>query len=162
MPRVFVSVGSNIERTRHICMAVQKLRARYGKLVVSSVYESAAVGFAGDPFYNLVVGFDTDDPPLRVAQELYAIEEACGRSRTGPRFSARTLDLDLLLYGDLVLQEKGRSIPHPQTLSQAFVLGPLAEIAGGLCHPGEKRTYLEFWTAFDPALQNLRRVDFDP
>ena len=96
MAQVYVSVGSNIDRQRNIATALQALTENYGELQLSSVYESAAVGFDSAPFYNLVLGFSTQQSPQAVQEQLHAIENRCGRQRTAA-LSARTLDLDLLL-----------------------------------------------------------------
>ena len=98
MSRIYISIGSNIEAERHLRLAIAELRKHYEDLRLSSVYESEAVGFDGDNFLNMVVGLDTDEEVHTVVQTLREIEDRHGRIRSGPRFSARTLDLDLLLY----------------------------------------------------------------
>ena len=160
MTRVYVSMGSNIEREHNIRAGLAALREHYGALAVSSVYDSHAVGFAGDDFYNLVVGFDTAEDVRTVAHTLERIEHEHGRARGAARFNSRTLDLDLLLYGDLVLHEPGLKLPRADILKYAFVLWPLAEIAGQWRHPQEGRTYMELWQRFDKEQQKLVRVDF--
>ncbi|MEW6646758.1 MAG: 2-amino-4-hydroxy-6-hydroxymethyldihydropteridine diphosphokinase [Pseudomonadota bacterium] len=160
MARVYVSIGSNIEREQNIRAGVADLKARFGTLLLSSVYESEAVGFAGDSFYNLVAGFDTKLTPQQVAAELRAIEEAHGRERNGPRFSSRTLDIDLLLYDDLVLHEGKLEIPRDEITKNAFVLWPLAEIAPQLEHPQAGVSYSALWEAFDRQSQPLWPVEF--
>ena len=112
MPRVYISIGSNIDRENNIRGAVRMLRQRYGTLTLSRVYETPAEGFDGEAFYNLVAGLDTDEPVERVRQALANIETAHGRNRGGARFSARTLDLDLLLYDDLVRHADSVDIPR--------------------------------------------------
>ncbi|HEX9626278.1 MAG TPA: 2-amino-4-hydroxy-6-hydroxymethyldihydropteridine diphosphokinase [Acidiferrobacterales bacterium] len=141
MARCYVSIGSNIDKARHVRAAVRALAARYGPLAVSRVYESAPVGFDGESFYNLVVGFDTDDGADAVAGELACIETANGRRRDGERYGPRTLDLDLLLYGDIVRCDARSPLPHPDILAYPFVLRPLAEIAPGERHPVSGLTY---------------------
>jgi len=146
MPRVYVSVGSNIDREQNIRAALRDLRTSYGQLICSRVYETPAVGFAGDPFYNLVVAFDTPDGVDQVARELARIESAHGRRRKGgPKHSARTLDLDILLYGDLVRHDSGFDIPRSEILERDFVLGPLAEIAPTLEHPETGDSFDTLW-----------------
>jgi 2-amino-4-hydroxy-6-hydroxymethyldihydropteridine diphosphokinase len=160
MARVYVSIGSNIGREQNIRAGVADLKTRFGPLLLSSVYESEAVGFAGDSFYNLVAGFDTALTPLQVAAELRAIEERHGRMRDGPRFSSRTLDIDLLLYDDLVLHEGKLQIPRDEITKNAFVLWPLAEIAPQLEHPQLGVSYGALWESFDRQSQPLWPVAF--
>lgn len=145
MGRVYVSIGSNLEPEANIPSALAELRRRYGALIVSPVYESEAVGFAGDNFYNLVVGFDTDQGVHAVIRSLREIERQHKRKRSDKRFGPRTLDLDLLLYDDLVLAEDGVAIPRGEILRYAFVLKPLMDIAGERRHPVDGRSYAELW-----------------
>jgi len=156
--RVFVSVGSNIERERNVRSAVAALSAAFGELDVSRVYESAAVGFDGAPFYNLVVAFDTELAPAQVLAQLHRIEDAHGRERRGKRFSDRTLDLDLLLYGTLV-SDGEVELPRAEIRENSFVLGPLAELAGDLADPRTGERYRDLWAAFDRNRQPLAPVD---
>ena len=162
MARAYVSVGSNIDRKHYIRAGTAALGERYGKLLCSRVYESKAVGFEGDDFLNLVVGFDTDQPVRQVAASLRAIEQQHARDRRAPRFSARTLDLDLLLYDDLVLDEEDLRLPRPEIQHYAFVLGPLAEIAGEQRHPLEGKRFSELWEQFtEKAAQPMWPVAID-
>lgn len=159
MARVYVSIGSNIDRERHVRAALDALEAHYGRVQCSTVYETDAVGFAGDSFYNLVVGFDTAERPTDVANRLRAIEDANGRERAGARFSARTLDLDLLLYDDLIVEEGRLQLPRDEITRYAFVLKPLAEIAGALRHPLTGRTYAQLWEEFPRKDAGIRAVE---
>lgn len=161
MSKVYVSLGSNIEREANTRAGIRDLRIHYGALQLSSVYESVAVGFEGDNFYNMVIAFDTDEDVKQVAHTLRDIELNHGRDRNGPKFSSRTLDLDLLLYDDLVMHEPGVQIPRDEILERAFVLWPLAEIAPQLKHPQEHKTYGELWNAFDKSREALKPVAFD-
>jgi len=159
MARVYVSVGSNVDRERNVRSSLDALRERFGRLDCSRVYQTEAVGFEGEPFYNLVVGFDTDLAPRELVDLLHAIEAAHGRRRDQPSFSDRSLDLDLLLYDDRVVDEPGLVLPRPEILEYAFVLGPLAELAGGLRHPLLGRSYRALWDAFDTSGQAMRPVE---
>ena len=162
MPRVYVSLGSNIDRETNLRAAVRELAAHYGTLTLSPVYESAAVGFDGGNFYNLVAGFDTKETPERVKDVLGEIEAHCGRSRDGARFGPRTLDLDLLLHGDTVRHDGRIELPHPDIRRYAFVLRPLADIAPERRDPESQQAYREMWRQFDAGKAEIRKVEFDP
>ncbi len=154
MTQVFVSIGSNIERETHIRKALTELEQAFGPLTVSSIYESEAEGFEGEPFYNLVIKFETDLAIEEVLKKLKEIETRHGRSVGSHKFAPRTLDLDLILYGDKILRnaKTGRMIvPRDDILRYAFVLQPLAEIAPDRLHPIEKKTFQALWKSFDPA-----------
>jgi 2-amino-4-hydroxy-6-hydroxymethyldihydropteridine diphosphokinase len=159
--QVYVSIGSNIERRQHIAAALRMLAQEFGPLLQSPVYESAAVGFESAPFYNLVVGFQTDMHPRDVQQRLHAIEDSNGRDR-GASLAARTLDLDILLYDDLVMDRDGVVLPRDDITRYAFVLAPLAEIAGSRRHPVIGKRLDELWSEFADASQVLQRVDWPP
>lgn len=159
MAQVYVSIGSNIDRVHNIDRALRELTAVYGELQRSSVYESDAVGFDSAPFYNLVVGFAAAASPQAIQGRLHAIEESNGRLRTG-ELSARTLDLDLLTYDDLVMQDGKLVLPRSDIDRYAFVLAPLAEIAGSERHPVSGIRYAELWSAFDDSQQQLTAVDW--
>jgi 2-amino-4-hydroxy-6-hydroxymethyldihydropteridine diphosphokinase len=145
MSPVWVSVGSNIDPVRHIRSAARALAARFGPVRLSRVYETAPVGFEGAAFLNLVIGFATDESAEAVLKALRAIEDAEGRDRSGPAFGPRTLDLDLLVYGELNGEVSGKPLPHPDILKYPFVLGPLAELAPHQRHPALGKSYGELW-----------------
>jgi 2-amino-4-hydroxy-6-hydroxymethyldihydropteridine diphosphokinase len=160
MATIYISLGSNINREQNTRAGVEALKRAFGELTLSSVYESDAVGFAGDVFYNMVISCEVDTPVHETNQILRGIEDANGRDRSSPKFSSRTLDLDLLLYDDLQLDEKGLKLPRGEILKNAFVLWPLAEIAPELKHPETKIRYDELWSAFDKTKESLHPVDF--
>jgi 2-amino-4-hydroxy-6-hydroxymethyldihydropteridine diphosphokinase len=161
MPRVIVGIGSNIERERSVRAGVAELKAIYGEVQLSSVYESDAVGFDGDAFYNLVAAFDTDDSVEQVVETLAGIEDRHGRVRTGERFAARTLDLDLLLYGDAIISNERFHVPRDEIPRYAFVLWPLAEIVPDMQHPLTGERYAQMWEKFDKRNQALRPIPFE-
>ncbi|RQM77409.1 2-amino-4-hydroxy-6-hydroxymethyldihydropteridine diphosphokinase [Aeromonas jandaei] len=159
MTTIYISLGSNIERERHIRAGLDALYAAFGELRVSRVFESEAVGFNGRPFYNLVAAAETDLPLVTVCQLLREMEFAHGREPDAKKFAPRTLDLDLLLYGDLVC-ETPLVLPRGEILTNAFVLWPLAELAPALRHPIDGRTMDELWQAYDKASQQLCPIPF--
>ncbi len=161
MPEVFVSIGSNIDPRSHISKGLAKMESRFGPLRVSPVYESQAVGFKGENFLNLVVGFETDLDAPALNDVLHDIEMECGRRRGGQRYAPRSLDLDLILYGDEVLQENGVHVPREDILRYAFVLRPLAEIAGDRRHPQLGERFSDLWARFDAASQELWPASLD-
>lgn len=149
MPTGFISIGSNIDKEIHIPSSLKALRKLFGELVVSSIYESEPVGFVGDSFHNLIVQFDSDLPAKAVAKLLKQIELDHGRSKESQKFSARTLDLDLILYGDQIISDGRLQIPRDEIERYAFVLEPLSEIASDLTHPVSKLSYGDLWRNFD-------------
>ncbi|MEJ2610265.1 MAG: 2-amino-4-hydroxy-6-hydroxymethyldihydropteridine diphosphokinase [Candidatus Thiodiazotropha sp.] len=157
--RAWLSLGSNISPLKHIPQAVDELREMFDEISVSPVYESEAVGFTGDNFFNLVVGIDTDLAPVALTAVLKKIEALHGRQRSGDGFDSRTLDIDLLTYGDQVIDSGSIQLPRDEVLRYAFVLLPLSEVAGDELHPVEGRTYRQLWQAFNGPEQLLWRVD---
>lgn len=148
MARVYLSLGSNQEPQRYLRAALDELRAQFGDIDISPAYRSAAVGFDGADFVNLAVGLDTALPPHALNDWLHALEDRHGRRRDVPRYADRTLDVDIVLYDDLVTQGPGHlDIPRKE-LKHAFVLKPLADIAPTVRHPVSGRTMAELWAAF--------------
>ncbi len=148
-----------MDRTCNIRSGVNALREQFGELTLSRVYDSAAVGFNGANFFNLVVGFDSAQSVQEIVTALQLIEAEHGRKREEKRFAPRPLDLDLLLYDNLVLNKGKIHIPRDEILKYAFVLCPLAEIAPQQIHPVTGRTFLQLWRAFDDTGQQLSPVD---
>ncbi len=163
MTRVHVGVGSNIDRERNVRSGLVSLATTFGPLRVSRVFESVAVGFVGEPFYNLVVSFETTLPPATVALRLREIEFAHGRPAQAVKLAPRTLDLDLLLYGDVVAVTESFRIPREDVTRFAYVLWPLAELDGESRHPVDGRTFREIWADFPRAsTPGLAPVTFAP
>ncbi|MEJ2692635.1 MAG: 2-amino-4-hydroxy-6-hydroxymethyldihydropteridine diphosphokinase [Candidatus Thiodiazotropha sp.] len=157
--RAWLSLGSNIDPEQRIPAALESLKAQFGGLVTSPIYESVALGFSGDNFHNLVVGIETELQPRELLEALCRIEIAHGRVRGAEKFSSRTLDIDLLTYGDRVIQEAGIQLPRDEIVRYAFVLLPLSEVAPLERHPLSGRTYGELWSEFDASEQSLWRVE---
>ena len=147
--RGYISIGSNIEKEIHIPASLQALETHFGKLVLSSIYESEPVGFSGELFHNLIVRFESDLDVKTVAKQLRQIELDNGRTRESQKFSSRTLDLDLILYGDLIISDGRLQIPRDEIERYAFVLEPLAEIAPLEPHPLSGISYGQLWENFD-------------
>jgi len=160
MTTIYISLGSNINREKNTRSGVQALRKAFGQLKLSSVYESDSVGFEGDAFYNMVIACEVSMGVHECNKVLRDIEDANGRDRSGPKFSSRTLDLDLLLYDDLVLNEDGLKLPRGEILKNAFVLWPLAEIAPELLHPEIKTSFSALWSGFDKTKEQLKPIAF--
>lgn len=160
MARVYLSLGSNIEQQRYLTAALDALSDQFGELLISSVYESVSVGFDGDNFYNLVVGLDTELSVGNLSANLKALEDQHGRRRDCPRFSSRTLDIDILTYDERTGCVEGILLPRQEILENAFVLLPLAELVPEERHPVVGLSYIDLWQDYDQASQSLWPVDF--
>ena len=159
MATVYLGLGSNIDAERNLRLAVGELRHLYGELTVSPVYRSRAVGFDGPDFLNLVVALSTDATPLEVLNEIERIHQLAGRSRGPDKYGSRPLDIDLLLYGDMIDPEPPLRLPRADILEYGFMLRPLADIAPALVHPITGRGIAEHWRDFDVESDALTRVD---
>jgi 2-amino-4-hydroxy-6-hydroxymethyldihydropteridine diphosphokinase len=146
--QIYIGIGSNIKRKYHIKMAIFALQKAFGKLLISPIYETAAVGFDGDHFYNLVAYFKSSLSLSKIETILKNIEDQTGRDRTQAKFSARTLDIDLLLFDQEVLHSQGIDIPRNEILKYTFVLKPLVDIAPDLRHPEANKSMTELWDSF--------------
>lgn len=155
MALVYVSVGSNIEPEKYIKIGIEDMREQFGDLTLSPVYRSEAVGFSGAPFLNLVVAFNTKLGIVETDACLQQIEDQNQRDRSGPRFSSRTLDLDLLLYDQQTFQQGKLIIPRPEITENAFVLKPLVDIAPNLIAPNSEQTYASMWESYPKHKQPL-------
>lgn len=153
-----MSIGSNVDREAHIPESLRQIAELFGPLIVSSVYESEAVGFQGDPFFNLAVGFSSELPALEIARILREIEIAHGRTENSRKFEPRSLDIDLIIYGDQVLNEGGLRLPRDEIARYAFMLEPLAEIAPDFTHPGLGRTFAQLWASFEKSFLRQKKL----
>jgi 2-amino-4-hydroxy-6-hydroxymethyldihydropteridine diphosphokinase len=158
MPDVYVAAGSNIQPELNLRSAISALKRRLGDLRVSRAYRNQAVGFEGPDFINLVIGFETELTLTEVLSVLQAVEGLCGRPRKAPKFEPRSMDLDLLLYGDMVCATHAITLPRPDLINKAYMLGPLAELAPTLVHPTLKQSIADLWKGFDQAAHPLQLV----
>lgn len=157
MAQIYISIGSNIEKEINIIKGLNALRETFGPLSLSSLFESESIGFDGPVFYNMVVGASTHLPLEDLAITLRDIEFAHGRDFDAVKNSPRTLDLDLLLYDNLVTNDPVQ-LPREEITRNAFVLWPLAELAPMLKHPVTNQSYQALWQAYDKTTQQLRKV----
>jgi 2-amino-4-hydroxy-6-hydroxymethyldihydropteridine diphosphokinase len=142
---VLVAAGSNVDPIHNLHVALDVLHRHFAPLRLSRAYSNAAVGFEGDDFVNLVIGFDTELPLHAVVARLHEAEAACGRERLAPKWAPRAMDLDILMYGDQVSDEAGLKVPRPDLLRRPYMLGPAAEIAADVRHPTANQSLGALW-----------------
>lgn len=159
MAAVYLGLGSNIDAGQNLRMGIAELRRRFGELTISTTYQSKAVGFAGDDFLNLVVGLSSARTPEEIEASIEEIHALAGRRRGAEKYASRPLDIDLLLYDDLVREAPGPRLPRADILEYSFVLRPLAEMAPDLRHPQTGRSMQEHWQQFDQQRHPLTAVD---
>lgn len=160
MTQVFLGLGSNLEREKNIRAGLAALKDIFGALQLSPLYESESIGFKGSHFYNMVVSLDTDLRLADLSETLKRIEDENGRVRSGPKYSPRSLDIDILTYGDFVGIEAGIELPRDEIVLNAFVLLPLAKLAPHQNHPRLNCTYSDLWEAYNKESQSLWEVPF--
>ncbi|MFT5259064.1 MAG: 2-amino-4-hydroxy-6-hydroxymethyldihydropteridine diphosphokinase [Saprospiraceae bacterium] len=161
MPIVAMSLGSNIDREKNIRFAVKELESQFGEIVASPVYLAQAVGFEGPSFYNLAVLLETELPMESVMAINHAIEAGAGRLRGEKSYGSRTLDIDILLYGEESFRGQGRNIPRDEIENAAYVLKPLLDILPDGTHPVSGELYADLWAGFEPVGDGLQQTDFD-
>lgn len=154
LANIYLGLGSNIDPEENLRLGIRELRRRYGELRVSAVYQSAAVGFSGADFLNLVVGLEVADSPAEIHEQIEKIHSMTGRQRSEDKYVSRPLDIDLLLYDDLVVDEPLR-LPRSDVLEYSFVLRPLSELAPNLVHPVSGKTLQRHWQEFPAESQPL-------
>lgn len=162
MAKVYLGLGSNVEPQKYLRMGIRELGTQYGVLELSNIYRSKAVGFEGNDFLNLVVGLETEQTPQQIHTVIEEMHARAGRQRGESRYAPRTLDIDLLLYDDLILDEAPLRLPRSDVLKYSFVLGPLAEIAPDLRHPETGKPISEHWADFDRDSHPLVATDLTP
>jgi 2-amino-4-hydroxy-6-hydroxymethyldihydropteridine diphosphokinase len=158
MSIVYLGLGSNIDARSNISSAMEALTQTFGRVVCSPVYQTAAVGFEGNDFINLVARIETDMSPLELKHVLTGLEDRHNRNRQSPKFSDRTLDIDTLLYDDLYLLSPALSIPRDEILEAAHVLKPLADLAPDLIHPVARKSMIDLWNSFPKQDQKMELI----
>jgi 2-amino-4-hydroxy-6-hydroxymethyldihydropteridine diphosphokinase len=159
MTEVYVGAGSNMEAEKHLLGALTALADTYGLLRLSPVYRNPAIGFEGDDFLNMVVSFDTDTSIEDVVAELERIEDENGRVRGETRFGPRSLDLDLLLFGDQSDDGDSPVVPRDEITRYAFVLRPLADLCGERVHPVSGQSFEQLWAEFDQEAHPMQAIE---
>ncbi len=159
MAVVYLGLGSNMQPEQNLALAVDCLRSHFKSVVLSNVYQSAAFGFDGDDFINLVACVETDLPIREVHDVLEEIHDRSGREQGCAKFVSRPLDIDLLLY-DRVVDDALR-VPRSDVLEYSFVLIPLAEIAADYVHPVTGQNIAEHLREFDKSSHPLTKRDLD-
>ena len=154
---VYLGLGSNVDAQRNIASGIAALKETLEDVRLSQAYRTRAVGFSGDDFVNLVARCSTVMQPMELKAWLNALENRHGRARDVPKFSDRTLDIDVLMYDDLWVRLPGLELPRPEIETFAHVLRPLADIAPEIIHPSRRRPLQEMWRDFaeKPAMETV-------
>ncbi len=158
MPLVHVAAGSNIEPESNLKRALKELRRRFADLSVSPAYRNPAFGFEGADFINLVVMFNTPEALEVVLKILREVETLCGRPHGAAKWAPRAMDLDILLYGDSVLDEPDVRLPRADLVRKSYMLRPAADLSPDLRHPTLDLTLQQLWQAFDKSGLRMDRV----
>lgn len=159
MPVAYLGLGSNLHAERNLQLAARELRERFLVHEISPVYCSRALGFEGADFLNAVACIETDLAPRELVSAFERIHDLAGRRRRTGKYISRTLDIDLLLYDQLVINEPRVKLPRGDVLQYSFVLKPLADVAPDYRHPVTGRTLRDHWREFDAESHPLTKVD---
>ena len=159
--RIFVGIGSNIDREKNIKSCMSILKGVYGDMMISPVYETEAMGFDGPNFYNLVSCFETDQSVYELKNTLNDIENDHGRHFKETKFSSRTLDIDILYYDDLVLSDDKIQIPRKEICEYDFVLKPLVDLVPDFIHPAHKISHKDMMNNIKIKKQIISTINMD-
>ena len=146
MAKIHINIGSNQDREVNIVGAIDFLKLNFSDIKISDIFESPSAEFDGDDFYNVGVNATTQLCIEDVNAVLKSIEKTFGRDRSQPKFSSRIIDLDLVIYDDIIAPEQ--NLPRDDIMIYSFVLAPLAQLSGNDIHPIERKTYQQLWQAF--------------
>lgn len=143
----FLGIGSNTSRVENINSCIQYLQCSFNTAVTSPIYRSPSYGFEGHDFHNLVVRVESVYSPHQMKQWIQSIEDIHGRDRSKPRYSNRTLDIDLLMCDNLIIDDGLVQIPRAEILKRKYVLKPLQDLAPDLLHPVAQKRLADLWQA---------------
>jgi 2-amino-4-hydroxy-6-hydroxymethyldihydropteridine diphosphokinase len=150
-----------MEPRKRLLQAARLLKTQFAGIRFSACYQNVSVGFDGADFINAAAGFDSDLTLAALLDVLHRIEEQCGRKRDDAKWAPRAMDIDILLYGDLIIDAPIARVPRADLLRRAYMLGPMVELAPKLLHPETRRTLAELWDELAPRTPPLSRVNMD-
>ena len=159
--RIFVGIGSNIDREKNIKSCMSILKGVYGDMIISPVYETESMGFDRPNFYNLVSCFETDQSVYELKNTLNEIENDHGRHFNETKFSSRTLDIDILYYDDLVLSDDKIQIPRKEICEYDFVLKPLVDLVPDFIHPAHNMSHKDMMNNIKIKTQIISTINID-
>tara|TARA_B110000459_G_scaffold95144_1_gene106224 strand:+ start:300 stop:791 length:492 start_codon:yes stop_codon:yes gene_type:complete len=158
MPLIYLGIGSNDKPKENIRLAIKELKDSFGKIKISPVYKNKAIGFEGEDFLNLVVAFHAKLSIRELMKMIERIHTLSGRERKSEKFSSRTLDIDLLLYGQDILKNGDLKVPREDILKYSFVLKPLSDIAPELIHPETDQSIISHWNSMSLKSEALELI----
>lgn len=161
MTTVYISIGSNVNPEQHIRSCLRALVLEFDHLNVSPIYQNPAEGFVGADFLNLVASFETNNSAPEIARKLTLLEVLLGRLRAGEKFGPRTLDIDILLFGDEVIKFGKYTFPREELVKYPFMLKPLVDIAPKLAHPQSREKFSELWRELSKKKHTLREINLN-
>jgi 2-amino-4-hydroxy-6-hydroxymethyldihydropteridine diphosphokinase len=161
LPKVFVAMGSNIDASSRMLQAALALKSHFADVRFSGCYRNPAFGFNGPDFINAAAGFESRFSIVQLLQIMRGIEAQCGREASAPKWLPRAMDLDLLLYGEVVGAGPGYTLPRPDLVKRVYMLGPLSELAPTAIYPPDGPTIGELWQQFPRSEHTLERLTLD-